>query len=143
MDQAQRKLFDHNLFIVWRPKYNLGIPIVDEQHRGIVTTINSLYFGMQHDHGEDMLRPAIEMVNDYTLMHFNVEEDFLEKCGYPDLDKHKELHNELKEKLVKVGKKSLWDHDPNQFMEFLKEWWIDHICDKDRVFLQYLLKAHG
>jgi hemerythrin len=125
---------------MWKPEYNLGIPIVDEQHRGVVATINSLYYGMQNKHADTMLRPVIEMINNYTTIHFETEEDFLKKCGYPDLEQHLELHNELKKKLSSVGKKSIWEQDPSQFMEFLKTWWIDHICKKDWLFRDYLLK---
>ena len=131
-------LFNHNVLIVWKPEYNLGIPIVDEQHRGIVSTINSLYYAMQNKHGDEMLRPAIEMVTDYTRIHFEIEEDFLKKCGYPDLESHQELHKELTHAISAVGRKSLWDKDPNEFLDFLKTWWIDHICKKDSVFRDYL-----
>jgi hemerythrin len=134
--------FDHNVLIVWKPEYNLGIPIVDEQHRGIVTIINSLYYGMQNKHGADFLMPINGMMNDYTRIHFRTEENFLEKCGYPALDEHKEFHKELIDKLNMVGKESLHQHDPQGFINFLKEWWISHICHKDRAFLDYLSKNH-
>jgi len=40
--------------------------------------------------------------------------------------------------LANVGKKSLWDHSPQEFLDFLKNWWIDHICKKDTIFRDYL-----
>ena len=135
-------LFEHNVLIVWKPEYTLGIPIIDEQHRGIVSTINSLFFGMQNKHGDDMLQPIIGMVSNYTHIHFAIEEDFLKKCDFPEFVHHKELHDELNHELSRVGKKSKWDKNPQEFLEFLKQWWIDHICDKDRVFRDYLLKMH-
>ncbi len=52
---AHDLLLNHNVFIVWEDKYNVGIPIIDEQHRGIVTTINSLHFGIQHDYYTDII----------------------------------------------------------------------------------------
>jgi hemerythrin len=133
-----RSLFTHNVLIVWDHKYDLGIPIVDEQHRGIVSTINSLYYGMQNAHGKEMLNPVIEMVKDYTRIHFEIEEDFLNKCGYPDFKAHQELHHELINEISGIGRKSLWDKDPQEFLGFLKTWWIDHICKKDNVFRDYL-----
>lgn len=131
--------FAHNLFIAWKPEYNLGISIIDEQHHGIVTTINSLFFAIQNNHGEKILHPIIDMVHDYTRIHFDVEEDFLKKYGYPNLKQHHKLHNDLIHKLNVVGKKSLMSNNPLEFMEFLKNWWIDHICEKDKEFLDYLI----
>jgi hemerythrin len=134
-------LFKSNLLIVWRPEYELSIPIIDEQHRGIVSTINSLLFGVQNKHGQDVLKPVIDMVKDYTLVHFKVEEDFLMKYNFPGAGKHKELHDALVHDLLMIGKKSLWDKDPLEFLNFLKKWWIEHILEKDREFLNFFMKT--
>ena len=132
------KVFNYDIFIRWEPEYNLGIPIIDEQHRGIVTTINSLHFGIESMHGEDMLHPVIDMVFDYTRLHFDVEEDFLKRYNYPNLKQHEDLHRELIDELQRVGRKSIFNHAPLEFLDFLKKWWIEHICEKDREFLDYL-----
>ena len=136
-------LLRHNVLIVWKPEYDLGIRIIDEQHRGIVTTINSLYYGMQNNHTGNMLSPIIGMIYDYTRIHFEIEETFLEVCGFPKADNHRALHSELMGELSKTGKESISHRDPYQFMAFLKKWWIHHICDKDRLFRDYLLKMHN
>ena len=133
-------LLEHNIFIVWKPEYNLGIPIIDEHHRGIVSIINSLYFGMQNNHIKDMLTSIIDMMFDYTQIHFQVEESFLEKIDYPNARKHQALHLELSTKLTETGMSSLLCEDPYQFMDFLKEWWINHICCEDLIFRDHLLK---
>ncbi|MDR2953110.1 MAG: hemerythrin family protein [Treponema sp.] len=135
-----KSIANHNLFIVWQPSYNLGIPIIDEQHRGIVSTINSLCFAIQHRHGNDILRPTIGVVKEYTRIHFENEEDFLQKCGYPDIKEHQELHKELTDTLSRIGPKSIMDKDPQEFLAFLTNWWIDHICQKDQVFCNYVEK---
>ena len=134
-------LLDHNLFIVWKPEYNLGIPIIDEQHRGIVTTINSLHFGMQNQHAGDMLAPVIDMMYDYTHIHFQLEEHFLEQIDFPDAKRHHGLHRELSRQLTAEGRRSALYKDSYQFMEFLKKWWIDHICGEDLQFRNYLLST--
>jgi hemerythrin len=141
VDKILDNLFNHNVFIIWKPEYDLGIHIVDEQHRGIVTIINSLYYGMQNKHGDNILMPINGMMNEYTRIHFETEEEFLKKCSYPELEEHKEFHRELTNKLARIGKESLHNHDPKEFIDFLKEWWINHIRVKDRAFLNYLAKA--
>ena len=131
---------DQNILIVWKPEYSLGIPIIDEQHRGIVTIINSFYYGMQNklEYSESMLISIIDMMHSYSGIHFKTEEKFLEKFNFPYIAQHRELHYELTNTLPKVSKKSLLNNDPSQFMEFLKKWWIDHICNEDRKFRDYL-----
>ena len=129
------------LYIVWKPEYNLGAPILDEQHRGVVSTINSLHHAMSHDTGKSVLRPIIGMVKDYTDIHFRVEEAFLAEFRYPGYGPHQELHNELRQELDKVGHDSLWHGDPYEFMQFLRTWWLTHICVQDRLYLGHLLAA--
>jgi len=131
----------HNLFIVWKPEYDLGIPIIDEQHRGIVTTINSLFYAMQNKYGEKVLGSVLNMVTEYTHIHFQAEEDILRKCGFTDFEKHHALHNELSRTLSSKENKSSWENDPQKFLEFLKNWWIDHICKKDRIFRDYIFNG--
>ena len=131
-------LFDRNIFIIWKPEYNLGIPIIDEQHRGIVTIINSLYFGMQHDCIKKIFRPIIAMMENYTNIHFQTEETFLEKVNFPTAAEHHKLHRELSSKLTSIGVTSIMKNDPYEFMEFLKKWWIHHICNEDLIYRNYL-----
>jgi len=132
-------LMEHSMFITWKPEYNLGIPIIDEQHRGIVSTINSLHFGMQNQYVSEMLTPIIDMMYDYTHIHFQIEEDFQTRIGYPDAKRHHLLHLELTAELNKTGHKSIFGKDPYAIMNFLKKWWIDHICGEDLQFRNYLV----
>jgi len=134
-------LLEHNIFIVWKPEYNLGIQIIDEQHRGIVSTINSLHFGMQNKYVDDMLTPIIDMMVDYTRIHFQIEEDFLDRIDFPHAKRHCELHQELTMRLADEARRSAINKDPYQFMDFLKQWWIHHICGEDLTFRDYLVTS--
>ena len=130
---------EHNVFIVWKPEYNIGIPIIDEQHRGIVSTINSLYYGMHNNYIKEMLASIVGMMYDYTHIHFHIEEDFLEKIYFPNAKKHRELHQELTYQLAKMGRDSMLEKDSLKFLDFLKKWWINHICCEDLIFKNHVL----
>ena len=132
-------LLQHHFLIAWKPEYNLGIPIVDEQHRGIVTTINSLYYGMQNKKADSMLASIITMVYEYSHLHFKLEEEFFKSFNFPGAEDHGKLHAGLMDTLFEIRERSIWDRDPYQLNDFLKKWWIDHICDKDRVFKEFIL----
>ena len=142
MNEPHQLFLEHNVFIVWKPEYNLGIPILDEHHRGIVTIINSLHFGMQNNYVRETLAPIIEMMHDYVRIHFQIEEDFHQKTNFPNAKKHQELHHELTSMLNKLGKSSVMDKDSHQFMDFLKKWWINHIRSEDLQFRDHLLKKN-
>jgi len=138
--EAQKLFLEHNIFIVWKGEYNLGIPIIDEHHKGIVSIINSLHFGMQNRYVKDILSPIIDMMNDYTRIHFKIEEDFLSKIDFPHAKSHNEMHLDLYQKLRKMGRDSILHNDSSQFLDFLKNWWIHHICHEDLIFRNFLFK---
>ena len=139
-NETHRLFLEHNVFIVWKPEYNLGIPIIDEHHRGIVSIINSLHFGMQNNYVKDILSPIVEMMDDYSRIHFRTEEDFLEKIEYPNVKNHRELHHELSTQSKKLGRDSILDRDSQHYMNFLKQWWINHIRIEDQQFKEHLFK---
>ena len=125
---------EHNIFIVWKPEYDLGIPIIDEQHRGIVTIINSLHYGTQSRHIKNILFPTIDMLRSYADIHFQTEEYFLETINYPGAANHRLLHQEYTSKLAGIEREVSVDRDPRQLMNFLKKWWLGHICEEDMLF---------
>ena len=126
------------MFIVWKDEYNLGIPIIDEHHRGIVTDINSLYYAMKDEHGAAALKPIVHMVKEYTRIHFTVEEAAMRRSNFPGVPAHHRRHAGLLRKVKSVGAESLINQEPTLFLEFLKDWWINHICVEDRKFADYL-----
>jgi len=125
--------------IAWKPEFDLGIHIVDEQHRGILAIINTLHYEMQREQVDNVLVPVYIIIKEFTHIHFKVEEEFFDKFDYPDKASHCALHAELMGALYRIGEKSLINNDPNHFLDFLKNWWIHHICVKDREFRNYLL----
>lgn len=126
------------LLIVWHDDNNLGIPIIDEQHRGIVSVINTLYHAIRMKRGKEALAHAVNIMKDYSRLHFATEERMLEETGYPGLRGHKELHAELVVKALSVGTESLILGDPARFLHFLEEWWMNHINRHDRLYAPHV-----
>ena len=51
-----------DIYIVWNKDNEIGIPIIDEQHRVAVGTINSLFYFMQMKRGVAALRPTLSVL---------------------------------------------------------------------------------
>ncbi len=131
------------LFIQWDEKHNIGIPLLDEQHRGITSIINSLYYMMNLGaDSNNMCLSILHTIKEYSHIHFTAEEGFLESSGYPDLAAHKELHGKLIAEMERMGR-AAERHDFTAFearplLDFLKNWWIKHINEEDRLYMSYL-----
>ena len=135
---------NQSLLISWTPSNELGIPVLDEQHRGIVSIINSFGFVIQRDQkAEFYVNTIFTMMDCYTKLHFATEEELLSAAGYPDIEDHKKLHITLIKKSFSVAAKSIRLRDPNMYLQFLQEWWLTHINDCDRAYAPFMRKYFG
>jgi len=128
------------LYIVWSDTNNIGIPIIDEQHRGIISTINSLHYFIQTGHGDEIIKPTMIMLEQYVDIHFRTEEALMTEASYPDLEEHIVLHKELVEKTKKLSIDANRIKDSGMVLKFLKEWWLGHINKEDRRYTPFLRK---
>ena len=131
---------DH-LFIIWHESDSLGVPLLDEQHRGIVAMINTLYYFMKRGEGEREQRRMLQMLVHFFRVHFIVEEEMMAAAGYEDLAAHAAEHAAFLQKL-EAAEAALGEvNDPLELLRDLKEWWVGHIRIRDRAYLP-ALEAH-
>ena len=81
--------------ILWGPAYELGILVIDQQHKRIVDYINELdRLADQPDAQLGVARVLYDLV-DYTESHFSFEEALMERAGYGELDDHHHKHRQF------------------------------------------------
>lgn len=142
MDQLKHSFTEDTLYIVWSDVYCTGIPIIDEQHRTIVSVINSLYYFIENDHGMEIIVPAFNMMVEYSHIHFKTEEALLRAAGYPALSAHIELHRHFLENLKDSAHQAIVEHDGMQLLKILKDWWLHHINQEDRRYVPFMTGKH-
>lgn len=130
-----------NLLIVWSDMYKTRIPIIDEQHRGIVSVINNLFYFMGEQRATEVFAPAAIMLEQYTKIHFVTEESFMELAQYKKINEHKALHQKLMTDMFAASVKAKRVNDPGEFLFFLKEWWLTHINGVDHDYAPSVIKA--
>lgn len=128
------------LYIIWDDKYKVGVAIIDEQHRGIVTAINSLHHFIREGHGEEALQPTLTILEQYIRIHFSTEERLMADAGYPAINEHILMHRELSGKTNKLLRDSISANDTNSVLKFLRDWWMNHINIEDRKYSPYVLQ---
>jgi len=134
----------NSLFIKWQEKNNTGIAIIDEQHRGILSLINSLHYLTEKGTYDSALCTSIrDTIMDYSHIHFITEERLLQTAGYPDLEEHKEMHRKLAQETERIGHAAISENDAKPLLDLMKKWWLKHINEKDMLYVPYLLKRGG
>ncbi|WP_300707661.1 bacteriohemerythrin [uncultured Desulfovibrio sp.] len=131
-------------FVQWTDKLNLGVQLVDEQHRMLCSYINDLYHAMKNNSAKDELSSIMQHLREYTASHFSTEEQLFEHSAYPHTREHKEVHRRFVAKLeefesqIKNGTTTV----SMDLLAFLKDWLINHIQGTDPGYVAYL-KGHG
>lgn len=129
------------LYIHWNSSNETGIEIIDEQHRGIVSVINSYYYKVCAGKPKEALVLTKGILDEMTLLHFRTEEELMERAGFPDLLPHRQMHLRLIAEMRDVFQRSLKENDPHLFLEFLKQWWLSHINAEDKLYVASVRKV--
>lgn len=129
------------LFVVWGDINKTGITIIDEQHRGIACILNSTFWLMGEGHGATTALPIIKMMLQYSHVHFLSEEYLLQKARWPGLVKHAPFHREFMTRLNLLTQEFKQTGDYKKILQYLKEWWTDHINVQDKQYAEYLKKV--
>ena len=138
---------NHRLFLVWSPQYELGIPIIDEQHRGVVSLLNSLFYYISNPSRKALIMPLLKTCKRYIELHFITEEGVLSNTGYPDWQAHKATHRKIYAKLQaalhNIMRGGNYDNAPEEFLYLMKTLWIEHSNIADQAFAPYVRKVLG
>lgn len=128
--------------MAWSAELELGLPLIDAQHRVLVDLANALHEGIDAAaHDLLRIRETLESLIDYVHSHFLMEEALCRRLGYPQSELREEEHSGLTDTLAELlarieGREPVGD----AALAFLKDWLVHHICVVDRAHSP-LLKA--
>lgn len=135
-------------FMPWTAQLELGLPLIDQQHRQLVNLTNALHDELSSSApSRARIGEVLEGLVDYTHNHFIVEEVLFEEHSYSETAAHKAEHDGFTRRAMDL----LMRFDEGQevtleALDFLKAWLIHHICKVDRAYLPALraaLQAQG
>ncbi|MBK8794283.1 MAG: hemerythrin family protein [Holophaga sp.] len=130
--------------ITWKPSLETGHAKIDTQHQALVDAFNALHTAMKLGKGKEELSRTLAFLKSYTVEHFTMEEELMDRFGYPGAPEHKGIHGSLVSQVAELcqrfdaGKTAL----TLPVMDFLEGWLVEHIQGED-VRLAQFLKAKG
>ena len=123
-------------FFKWDDQYSVGVAEIDQQHKGLVNTINILFDALAAGKGNDVLGQLINDLVRYTVVHFETEEKYFDKFNYEFSDEHKAEHQKFKIEVAKfqAGFKAGEILLSMDVFKFLKEWISTHVNGSDQKY---------
>lgn len=131
---------DANIVLVkWSPRYEIGIPIVDEQHKRLVELCSELHasaLSTDRNGQRESLVATLKECVDYVTTHFSTEERLMRDSGYGGLPAHKARHEEFTKEVLSTAREleSKSFNGARKFVMFLRDWILSHISYEDKLF---------
>ncbi|SOE01146.1 bacteriohemerythrin [Caenispirillum bisanense] len=123
--------------IEWTEDLKIGIPIIDADHKVLVSLLNQVFETVGDREEKATLGSVLNSLVDYTEYHFAREERLQEVAGYGGLAGHKALHRDLTAQVVAI--RTRFEQDPEsvhgeEVLNFLRSWLVDHINGHDMAY---------
>lgn len=140
----------HSDYINWDPKFELGIPTIDKQHKKLVFLCNNLYKEIMNNRSGDTIewespmKSALKECADYVQSHFHDEEVLMGAVGYDGLSTHKKEHQDFAKKVLDTVQlfPDVTFNDALKFVRFLYDWILSHIAHYDKLFVKAVLEYY-
>jgi len=127
----------------WRDNMSVGVEAVDNDHKHLVDLLNQLHFLVLAGADRPSVGEVLEELMHYTEYHFDREETLMRSSDYPGLEEHQTCHRELARRLLEY-KKTFDDRpesfDATAFYDFLSEWLVVHVLEKDMKYKPYVVR---
>ncbi len=128
--------------IQWTEDLSTGFEEIDNQHKELFSRINEFQQACKLGKGREKVRETIKFLEDYVIMHFSTEEDYMEKYNYPAYNSHRIEHQrfiknlkDIKEDFEKEGAGVSLVVNINHM---IVEWLHKHIRRVDKALANFL-----
>ena len=124
----------------WREDLNVGIDFIDTDHEKLVELIIELSGLLRPDADQHAALDKLDEIIEFTRQHFRLEERLMVESAYAQYEHHKRTHEKLLHDIVACRERLAAGEQgaPQQTMEFLERWLMDHIIDSDKDLGLYL-----
>jgi hemerythrin-like metal-binding protein len=119
---------------------------IELQHTELVSIFNKLNQAVKNNESRQQIYKIIDDIIAYTHVHFSKEEEFMVQTGFPEIEQHRKMHQELLDEAKQL--KGKFDYvDDEQFMDWLNHWPFNrvlaHIQYADKQFENHMSQSLG
>ena len=120
-------------------QYRTGITLIDDEHRRLFEIIKETNDVIEEElvHDKfDAIVHILEELKDYTIMHFQDEERYMESIAYDGLALQRVAHTAFVDRINEINLDDVDDHQKEyleELIDFLLAWLINHILKMDKL----------
>jgi len=128
--------------IEWDENMSIGVYLIDEQHRELVSLINNISDAVDRGANTTEISRFIRRFYNYTITHFQTEESLMDHETYPEYFAQVREHLDCSLKALEFHRMFLENPDFNlkEFLAYIVEWFVHHTTGIDKTLSDHLLK---
>lgn len=128
------------LKLEWTAGLELGVPILDEQHKKLLEIVNDLYVA-RFEQDRQKIDDVLNELSHYIKIHFATEEALMTQANFEGLEEHKLEHARMIQKVKLFSKTHAKGADiANELQLLLNSWLLDHTVRTDKHYGEHIKK---
>ena len=122
----------------WSEALDVGVHEMNDEHKGLLGYMNQLFDLHSSKASTVDQKKVLDQLKAATVLHFQHEEEYMEKLGWEGLPSHRYIHKTLLENFSKHYENfSTEGQLTDEFFHFLKFWLSAHIQGIDKKYGDY------
>ncbi len=129
----------------WRSQYATDIPSIDAHHQGLFKILRMLVESTQKGPTKDEMSAILAFIERYIRAHFEGEDAFMARTGFPGAGIHIQEHARLVDQLRRLSERFNQGDDriPGELVPMLSAWLRDHILHQDMALAEHVRAKPG
>lgn len=126
---------------LWKNEYNIGVDIIDREHKKLFRIINKMFSVIEHDKNYQWAcQESIKYFKGHTLQHFADEEAYMESIQFEGRAMHKRIHDDFRTNTLPALEQELerTSYAPDTVTHFLgvcAGWLVGHTLLDDQAIV--------
>jgi len=118
----------------WYKKYSVNNEELDNHHKTLINIINRLYNAILDKDTTNCYDLIVDELISYTDYHFTAEEQYMNKIGYKEIERHISEHKYFTQRILHLKNEiNNKDSEVNkELMLFLGNWIVHHVMYEDK-----------
>lgn len=128
--------------VEWGEYLSVGVAEIDDQHKLLFENFSAFLTACEAGQSAEEVNLLFSFLGNYVATHFSDEERLMQRLGFPDYQKHREMHQEFNRQVAALEER-LGKEGPTQSLVTsvgltINGWLIEHISRMDRAIGRFV-----
>ena len=122
--------------LTWKDGYSVNNEELDNHHKTLMTTLNSLYAECLEVDSDGCVGPKLDAFLAFADYHFTAEEEYMRSIQYFEIDAHIEQHRGFAYKLAEMKRVQCSNEIEltRELITFIGKWLLHHVFEEDKKY---------